>query len=203
MTWAIRGAPSLSALRYDVRTRTADWNLARKTLVVGPATRCGPASARARRPSPRPRHHVAATSRSRSAHATSPATPVLVAWVTSEASTDDRAMTRVSGSWAREPSTGSYRGTTSSSTQRGATLRATVAGSRVYVVGSRCRACGVMRVSVDGGPSVAVDTRASTTQRRVLLYSRPVAAGVHTVSVSTAATTGRPRVYLDAVGAGL
>jgi hypothetical protein len=200
--WAVRGVPSLSAVRFDVRTRTADWDGARRALVPGAVTslRTGTSSLSALVPAPAsPRgRHVQVSVRARDVAGN---TGPWSAWVTAESSTDDRAMTRV-GTWAREASGGSYRGTTSSTVDRRAVLRATVAGSKIYVVGTRCPTCGVMRVSVDGGPYVAVDTRASVAKRRVLLHSRSVVAGVHTVSVSTAATPGRPRVYLDALGAG-
>jgi ribosomal protein L19E len=72
----------------------------------------------------------------------------------------------------------------------------------VRIVAARCAACGKFTVWLDGRRVATVDTHASTTNLRQLVYSRSISAtpGKHTLRLVVLGTAGRPRVYLDGIG---
>ncbi len=83
------------------------------------------------------------------------------------------------------------------STTAGARLSWTFTGRAVGLVASRGNA-GQVRVSVDGGSPVTVDTRAARITHRQLVWARWFpAAGTHTVTVTVVGTPGRPAVTVD------
>lgn len=121
------------------------------------------------------------------------------AWKGTSVSYDDTALT-ASGAWTHPATTGAYRTTESVSSSAGASLTETAWGSRLTLVGSRCPGCGAVKVYVDGTLAATVDTRAATTQTRVLLWSRTYARARHAVRLVVVGTAGRPQVRVDALG---
>jgi hypothetical protein len=77
--------------------------------------------------------------------------------------------------------------------------RITVTGNRFQVIGQRCTTCGAFDV-YDGRTRVAtIDTRATSTQYRAVLYTRTwTTSATRTLVVKARGTSGRPNVILDA-----
>ncbi|MFN8191855.1 MAG: hypothetical protein U0R78_15725 [Nocardioidaceae bacterium] len=59
--------------------------------------------------------------------------------------------------------------------------------------------CGQADVFVDGVKTATINTHASTNTNRVIVFDKWMSAGVHKVRVVNRATTGHPRIDLDAV----
>jgi hypothetical protein len=76
--------------------------------------------------------------------------------------------------------------------------KVTLVGSRLQVVGWKCTSCGVFAI-YDGSSLVGtVDTRASSTITRTVLFTRTYSSvGTHTFTIRPKATSGRPYVLLD------
>ncbi len=89
---------------------------------------------------------------------------------------------------------GSYRKLSSTSSY----AKVTLTGNRLQVVGLKCSSCGAFAI-YDGSTLVAtVDTYASTTKYRQVLYTRSYSTlGTHTFTIRPKGTSGRPAVMLD------
>jgi hypothetical protein len=91
-------------------------------------------------------------------------------------------------------------------TQRNAKLKnwmefttTVVDGQRIAVVMPMFPKAGVARFKLDGVMQADVDTYAATRRNRVIMWETPVlAAGTHTIRIVNMATTGRPRIDVDA-----
>jgi hypothetical protein len=98
-----------------------------------------------------------------------------------------------------------FRGTDTSTSRTGATMTVKFTGDRFYLVGTTGVAKGRMRVTIDG-VSVTIDEgryaghRATGTHHLVLLSSKWLAAGPHTVVITNLGTSGRPTITVDAIG---
>lgn len=114
---------------------------------------------------------------------------------------DDRRYTFSAGT-TRRTSTVDYRGTLTTSSRAGARLTTTFTGTAFYLIGDSGPSLGRMRVTIDGA-SFIVDAgtykgaRATTTRHRLILFSRAVAAGTHSVTITNLATRGRPTIAID------
>jgi len=76
--------------------------------------------------------------------------------------------------------------------------RITITGNRLQVIGQRCASCGVFDIYEGNTRLGAFDTRAATTQVRVVLYTRTYPAIVtRTFTIRPRGTAGRPNVVLD------
>jgi hypothetical protein len=73
---------------------------------------------------------------------------------------------------------------------------------RFQVIGDKCAGCGKFRVYVDGVLKATVDSYASSSQYRKVLWTGGVygTLGYHTIKIVTLGTSGRPRVDIDAIG---
>jgi hypothetical protein len=82
-----------------------------------------------------------------------------------------------------------------------ATARITVSTDRFQLVGGRCTLCGVFDV-FDGAVRIGtVDTRATTTISRAVLFTKTwTAKGTHAITIKARGTLGRPSVRLDGFG---
>jgi hypothetical protein len=70
------------------------------------------------------------------------------------------------------------------------------------VLGDKCAVCGQFKVYVDGVLKATVDTKASTTYARQVLYAGPALPGgvkSHSIKIVTVGTAGRPRVDIDGI----
>lgn len=76
--------------------------------------------------------------------------------------------------------------------------RVTLTGNKLQVVGWRCTTCGVFQI-YDGSTLIyTVDTYASSTKARQVLFTRYYSSvGTHTFTIRVKATPGRPDVKLD------
>ena len=110
---------------------------------------------------------------------------------------DDRALT-AAGTWSALTAPGRYRGTLRAASAAGAKLSFTVEAAGLSLVADRCATCGKVRVYVDGVLKATVDTFASSTQPRRVVWSTSFSKiGKHTVAVVVAGTPGRPAVRVD------
>jgi hypothetical protein len=105
------------------------------------------------------------------------------------------------GTWSTSNCLCHNHGKTTFSTARGASLTFTVfvttPGQTVALVAPTSSNRGVMNVSVDGGAAVPVNTYASATVNRVIVWQQTLNAGLHTVRIVNAGTSGRSRVDVD------
>jgi hypothetical protein len=117
---------------------------------------------------------------------------------------DDRSFSFNSGT-IRGRSASDIRGTTTSTSHAGATMTVKFTGDRFYLIGTTGVSKGKMRITIDG-VSVTIDEgrygshRATSTHHRVLIYSKALAAGAHTVVITDLGTAGRPTITIDALG---
>jgi hypothetical protein len=117
---------------------------------------------------------------------------------------DDRAFSFSSGTLRRTAST-AFRSTLTENRTPGSTLTYSVAdGKALYIIGRVGPAYGRMRVTVDG-VSTLVDTgfyqgqRATSIRDRVILFSRSLVSGPHTVTITNAGLAGRLTLGIDAL----
>lgn len=117
---------------------------------------------------------------------------------------DDRSYAFSSGT-VRRTGSSYYRGTITITNRAGSRLTTTFTGTGFYLVGTSGPWYGRMRVTIDG-TAYLVDTgyykakRATINRYRVLLFSKSLSAGVHTVTITNLATAHRPTIAIDALG---
>ena len=105
----------------------------------------------------------------------------------------------------RQRNSADVKGTETSTSRTGSKMTLKFTGDRFYLIGTTGVSKGKMRVTIDG-VSVTVDEgmynrkRATGTHRRVLIYSKTLAAGAHTVVITNLGTSGRPTITIDAIG---
>jgi hypothetical protein len=98
-----------------------------------------------------------------------------------------------------------FKGTETSTSRTGATMKVQFTGDRFYLIGTTGVSKGKLRITIDG-VSVTVDEgryhnhRATGTHHRVLLYSKALTAGPHSVVITNLGTSGRPTITVDAIG---
>jgi hypothetical protein len=112
----------------------------------------------------------------------------------------DQTKATFSGTYLTQSINDRYLGSATLLKAAGAAARIIVNGNRLQLLGERCTSCGVMDVYVDGVRVAGIDTRASQRTPRVVLYTRALTAGNHTVVVKSRGTAGRPNVVLDGFG---
>ena len=118
------------------------------------------------------------------------------------ATLEEPAAVRAAGAWRASSCTCWSGGATRWTVTRGASttvVRTWADAGHVALVMATGPDRGAVTVSVDGGPAVAVDTRAPAAHSRVVVWQQALAAGRHTVVVAAQGTEGRARVDLDAV----
>lgn len=106
------------------------------------------------------------------------------------------------GTWGTSSVPGWYRDTTWRSTERGARVSYTRSYTRVQhfaLIMARGPNRGSASVYVDGVLDKVVDTYSATKEQRILVYDTWMPAGEHTVRVVNQATSGHPRIDIDAV----
>lgn len=110
---------------------------------------------------------------------------------------DDRAATTSRG-WTRLTSASRYLGSALRTSDDGAVAALRQRGRRIQIIGDRGPNLGKFRVRVDGGAWRLVDTRASSSgTRKVLWTSGALRNAMHTVRVENLAAPGRPRITID------
>ena len=117
---------------------------------------------------------------------------------------DDRAFQFDLGT-VRKRDAADFRGTDTSTSRALAKMTVQFTGDRFYLIGTTGIGKGKMRVTIDG-VSTIVDSGLyagrpeTTTHHRVLLLSKWLSAGPHTVVITNLATAGRPVITIDAIG---
>lgn len=117
---------------------------------------------------------------------------------------DDRSFTFSTGT-THGSNAADFRGTDTSTSRAGATMSAQFTGDRFYLIGTVGPSKGKLRVTIDG-VSVTIDEgryaghAATSNHYRVLLVSKWLANGPHTVVITALGTTGRPTITIDGVG---
>jgi hypothetical protein len=118
--------------------------------------------------------------------------------------TDDRSFS-FSSSTSRRTGSAYINGTSTWNANAGSKMTARFSGDAFYLIGTAGPEYGKLRVTIDG-VSTTVDTghykgaRASSNHYRVLLFSKAMASGTHTVTITNLATSGRPTIAIDALG---
>ncbi|MGP1674073.1 MAG: hypothetical protein ACTS8Z_02520, partial [Candidatus Limnocylindrales bacterium] len=118
---------------------------------------------------------------------------------------DDRVFTFSAGTTRRTGAT-YHRSTVTTTNVAGARIVTASADTNgFYLIGTSGPSYGRLRVTIDG-VSTTVDTgyfggkRATTNHYRVLLFTKRLTTGPHTVSITNLATAGRPTIAVDAIG---
>jgi hypothetical protein len=106
-----------------------------------------------------------------------------------------------SGTWQTSNCTCFDAGRTIYSTRAGASVTFTVTGANNFgLVMPKNTNRGKVAIALDGGTPVTVDTYASSSQNRIIVWQKQFTEqGVHTVVVTNKATSGRSRVDIEAV----
>ena len=97
------------------------------------------------------------------------------------------------------------KGTETTTNRRNARMTVKFSGTVFYLIGTTGVSKGKMRITIDG-VSTTVDEgrygkhRSTATHHRVLLFSKSLAAGPHTVVITNLGTRGRPTISIDAIG---
>jgi subtilisin family serine protease len=127
----------------------------------------------------------------------------LSSWVTSPGqrfghiSDRSSAVTRT-GSWTRSETSVATHGVRSTSTRRGSQARLSFTGKGIALVMPRSKIRGKVDIYIDGSRVGSVDTRASTSQARSVVWStRWSSVGSHKIYVVVLGTSGRPTVSVD------
>jgi hypothetical protein len=117
---------------------------------------------------------------------------------------DDRSFAFSSGN-VRRTGSAYYRGTITTTNRANARLSGTFTGTGFYLIGTVGPAYGKMTITIDG-ISATVDSRtyngarATGNHYRQILFSKPLAAGAHTFSITNLGTPGRPTIAVDGIG---
>jgi hypothetical protein len=149
---------------------------------------------------------VAKDNRGNTASSALSATDRVYVWQESGASTNDEyadlPLTRT-GTWTTPTCTCFNNGRTLAATAAGASLTYKLAttrpGQTVAIVMEKASNRGIVNVSVDGAAATAVNTNASTTKHRVIVWQKLLSVGSHTLKLTNAATAGRPRIDVDGI----
>ncbi len=103
------------------------------------------------------------------------------------------------GTWGQLSSRSYYGGRERSSTVGLDTVTFTFSGRNVAWLTTRASSRGVASILVDGLPVGSVDTRATSSHYRQLIWGRSFGTlGTHTIPITVVGTPGRPRVDVDA-----
>lgn len=117
---------------------------------------------------------------------------------------DDRSFSFSSG-MVRRTGSSYYRGTITTTSRSGSRILAKFTGTAFYLIGTIGPSYGKMRITIDG-TSTTIDARsykgarATRNHYRQILFSKSLAAGPHTFSITNLATAGRPTIAIDGIG---
>lgn len=108
---------------------------------------------------------------------------------------------KYSSGWSARTGSTRYLGTFHTTVTPNASVTLTADTSRFVVIGDKCATCGAIKVYIDGAYRFTVDTKASTTQVRQVLYASSPFTGIkrHTIKLVAVGTSGRPRVSIDGI----
>ncbi|WP_375477348.1 protease pro-enzyme activation domain-containing protein [uncultured Jatrophihabitans sp.] len=104
-----------------------------------------------------------------------------------------------SGGWGSQSLSGASGGSVKYTKVAGKTVKFTFTGTRFAWISSYGTDRGSATVSVDGGTAQTVNTNRSVTTRADAVFAGSYASGTHTVTITNLATSGKPRIDMDAV----
>ena len=111
---------------------------------------------------------------------------------------ESTSLARYSGSWTTTSSSSASHGKLRTSTKAGSYVEFKRAAMAIAVVGRHGPTSGQAKIYVDGVLSATVDLRRSTSQNRVVLFSKAwTTIATHAVRVVVVGTSGRPRIDID------
>jgi len=190
-TWAAATDPSDTIVRYEAE-RSVNGGAFGWTVVTSAATRSATFSGLALSAAHRFRVRAQDSDGTWSAWATASAS------LTPTATSDRSSLITYRGTWIRYANASSTDGWVTSSSRAGASARFRFTGRTVAVVALANAARGKASIYIDGKYHATIDTYASTTTYRKIVYvGNWAVAGTHTIEVRVAATAGRPTVSLD------
>jgi hypothetical protein len=112
---------------------------------------------------------------------------------------DTNAVNKYGGTWSTISTAAASGGTLRSTTQSGAYVTETFTGVGIAWIAYRGPTRGKARVYVDGVLLATVDLYSATAHGKAVVYAKAwTTAGTHTIKVVNLATSGRPRIDLDA-----
>jgi hypothetical protein len=103
-----------------------------------------------------------------------------------------------SSGWTKQAVTGAYGGSVKFATLAGKTAKFSFTGSQVAWVSTLGANRGSATAKLDSGTAVTVSTNAAATKPAMVVYTKTVAAGAHSLLLKVAGTAGHPRVDVDA-----
>ena len=197
LSWASTGAPAGTTLTYDVQYRAVTLSatgargyttptpwLTATTTTTGTLTGTAGAVYQV---------HARATDQYGTVGAWS-------SWKTVTMPTDDRATSfGYTGTWTTGTSTSYYAGTYKLTSTPGAKVTVTAWTDQVALIGARSTTSGKATITIDGVLKATIDAYGATAAYRQTLATITVPYGEHTITVTNLATTGRPRLNLDAL----
>ena len=197
LSWAATGAPAGTAVTYDVQYRavTLSSTGARgyttpTTWLTATTTTTGTLTGTAGTVY---QIHARATDQYGTVGAWS-------SWKTVTMPTDDRATSfGYTGTWTTGTSTSYYGGTYKLTSTPGAKVTVTAWTDQVSVIGARSTTSGKATITIDGVLKATIDTYGATAAYRQTLATITIPYGKHTITITNQATTGRPRLILDAL----
>ena len=190
-TWSAATDPSDTIVRYEVE-RSVNGGAYGWTVTTSAATRSATFSGLALNAAHRFRVRAQDSDGTWSAWATASAS------LTPSAVSDRSSLITYSGTWIRYANASSTDGWITSSSRAGASARFRFTGRTVALVALANSARGKASIYIDGKYHATIDTYASTTTYRKVVYvGNWAVAGTHTIEVRVRATTGRPTVSVD------
>jgi hypothetical protein len=103
-----------------------------------------------------------------------------------------------SSGWTKQAVTGAYGGSVKFATVAGKTAKFSFTGSQVAWVSTLGANRGSATAKLDSGTATTVSTNGTTTKPAMVVYTKTVAAGAHSLLLKVAGTAGHPRVDVDA-----
>jgi hypothetical protein len=100
--------------------------------------------------------------------------------------------------WTHQAVTGAYGGSVDYATVAGKTAKFSFTGSQVAWVSTIASNRGSASVSLDGGTATTVSTNGTTTKPAMVVFTKIVPAGTHSLLLKVLGTAGHPRVDVDA-----
>jgi len=103
-----------------------------------------------------------------------------------------------SSGWTKQALAGSYGGSVKFATVAGKTAKFSFTGSQVAWVSTLGTNRGSATAKLDGGSATTVNTHGTALKTAMVVYTKTVAAGAHSLLLNVLGTSGHPRVDVDA-----
>jgi hypothetical protein len=100
--------------------------------------------------------------------------------------------------WTKQTLTGSYGGSVKFASIAGKTAKFSFSGSQVAWVSTIGSNRGSATAKLDAGTATTVNTTGTTLKTRMVVYTKTIAAGTHSLLLKVLGTAGHPRVDIDA-----